>query len=46
MAFIPYSSVVESLMYAMVSTRLDIAHAVRVVSGFMSNPGKTHWQVV
>ena len=43
---IPYSSRVGSLMYAMVSTRLDLAHAVGVVSGFMSNQGKTHWQAV
>jgi len=33
-------------MYAMVCTRLDIAHAVGVVSRFMSNPGKMHWEVV
>uniref|UniRef100_A0A2N9EWM8 Integrase catalytic domain-containing protein n=1 Tax=Fagus sylvatica TaxID=28930 RepID=A0A2N9EWM8_FAGSY len=32
MASIPYSFVVGSLMYAMVCTRLDIAHAVGVVS--------------
>jgi len=40
---VPYTSVVGSLMYAMVCTRLDIAHAVGVVSRFMSNPGKEHW---
>ncbi|GLJ31516.1 hypothetical protein SUGI_0632490 [Cryptomeria japonica] len=39
MSNIPYSSVVGSLMYAMVCTRPDIAHAVGVVSRFMSNPG-------
>nr|KYP73926.1 Retrovirus-related Pol polyprotein from transposon TNT 1-94 [Cajanus cajan] len=39
---IPYSSVVGSLMYAMVCTRPDLAHAVSVVSRFMSNPGKAH----
>lgn len=43
---IPYKSVVGSLMYAMVSTHLDIAHAVGVVSRFMSNPGKPHWETV
>lgn len=31
---------VGSLMYAMVCTRPDIAHAVGVVSRFLSNPGK------
>ena len=46
MASIPYSSAVGSLMYAMVSTRLDIAHAVGVVSRYLSNPGKPHWDAV
>ncbi|GKV52757.1 hypothetical protein SLEP1_g59325 [Rubroshorea leprosula] len=40
---VPYASTVGSLMYAMVCTRPDIAHAVRVVSKFLSNPGKQHW---
>ncbi|RVW41518.1 Retrovirus-related Pol polyprotein from transposon TNT 1-94 [Vitis vinifera] len=35
-----------SLMYAMVCTRPDIAHAVGVVSRFMSRPGKQHWEAV
>ncbi|GKU96422.1 hypothetical protein SLEP1_g9661 [Rubroshorea leprosula] len=42
MSSIPYSSVVGSLMYAMVCTWLDIAHAVGVRSRFLSNPGKIH----
>ena len=46
MADIPYSQVVGSLMYAMVCTRADIAYAVNVVSRFMSNPGKLHWDAV
>ena len=33
-------------MYAMVYTRLDIAHAVGVVSRYMSRPEKQHWEVV
>ena len=33
-------------MYAMVYTRLDIAHAVGVVNKFLVNPGKDHWKVV
>ena len=40
---VPYASAVGSLMYAMVCTRPDIAHAVGVVSRFLSNPGKEHW---
>ena len=33
-------------MYAMVSTRPDISHAVGVVSSFMANPGEEHWRAV
>jgi hypothetical protein len=38
--------VVGSLMYAMVFTRLDIAHAVGVLSRYMSKPGKEHWTTI
>nr|GEW73389.1 retrovirus-related Pol polyprotein from transposon TNT 1-94 [Tanacetum cinerariifolium] len=34
---VPYASAVGSLMYAMVCTRPDLAHAVGVVSRFLSN---------
>ena len=44
MAKIPYASAIESLMYAMICTRLDIAHAVGAASRFMSNPSKQHWE--
>ena len=43
MSHVPYASVVGSLMYAMVCTRLDIAHEVGVLSMYMSKPGKEHW---
>ena len=46
MQHVPYASAVGSLMYAMVCTRLDIAHAVSTVSRFMSNPGRPHWEAV
>ncbi|CAA0826453.1 Pentatricopeptide repeat-containing protein [Striga hermonthica] len=46
MAGVPYSSAVGSLMYAMVCTRPDIAHAVGIVSRYLSNPGKDHWEDV
>ncbi|RVW64151.1 Retrovirus-related Pol polyprotein from transposon TNT 1-94 [Vitis vinifera] len=46
MKSVPYSSMVGSLMYAMVCTRPDLAFAVSVVSRFMSNPGKAHWEAV
>ena len=33
-------------MYAMVCTKPDIAHTVGVVSRYISNPCKTHWEAV
>jgi hypothetical protein len=46
MSKIPYDSAVGSLMYLMVCTRPDIAHAVGLVSRYMANPGKIHWEAV
>jgi hypothetical protein len=46
MSRVPYSSTFGSLMYAMVCTRPNIAHAVRVVSRYMNNLGKEHWEAV
>ena len=46
MSKVSYSSVVGSLMYVMLCTRPDIAHAVGVVSMYMNNLGKEHWKIV
>eukprot|EP00253_Pinus_taeda_P013698 PITA_13698 len=46
MSHVPYASAVGNLMYAMVCTRPDIAHAVGVLSRFMSKQGKQHWTTV
>ena len=46
MSRVPYESPVASLMYAMISTRPSIAHAVGVLSRFMSNLGKDHQTTV
>ena len=46
MSKVPYASAIGSLMYVMVCTRLDITHAVGVVSRFMSRPGNQHWEIV
>lgn len=43
---IPYANIVGPIMYAMVCTRSDITHVVSLVSKFMLNPGKTHWQAL
>jgi hypothetical protein len=41
-----YANAVGSLMYAMVCTRLDIAHAVGFFSRYMSKPWKENWTTV
>ena len=46
MAQVPYQSVVGSLMYAMVHTRLDISHTISIVSRYTHDAGKEHWQAV
>ncbi|GJW10631.1 retrovirus-related pol polyprotein from transposon TNT 1-94 [Tanacetum coccineum] len=46
MSKVSYANVVGSLMYLMVCTRPDIAYAVSVVSRYLANPGKNHWEAV
>jgi hypothetical protein len=46
MAKLSYVLAIGSLMYAMVCTRPNIAHAMGALSRFMLNPGKQHWEVV
>lgn len=46
MSSVPYASGVGSIMYAMVCSRPDLAYAVSVISRFMSNPGKIHWEAL
>ena len=46
MSKVLYALAIGSLMYAMVCTRPDIAHAVGVVSRFKSRPGRQHWEAV
>src|SRR4051812_5812458 len=43
---IPYANIVGSLMCVMVYTRPDIAYVVGLVSRYMANPGKSHWQAL
>ena len=42
---IPYTSAVGSIMYTIVATRPDLAYAIGVVTRYISNPGKKHWEV-
>ena len=46
MSKVPYASAVGCLMYAMVCTRPDLAHAVSTVSKYMANPSREHWNAV
>ncbi|KAM6585079.1 hypothetical protein CsatB_012081 [Cannabis sativa] len=46
MSEVPYSSAVGSVMYLMVSTRPDLAYAISVLSKYMANPGKQHWEAM
>ena len=41
-----YASVVESLIFVMICTRPDIAQAMGIVSWFMANLGRGHWNIV
>ena len=46
MSKVPYANAVRCLMYLMVCTRPDISHVVSVVSRYMADPGKEHWNAV
>jgi ATP-binding cassette subfamily B (MDR/TAP) protein 1 len=46
MSQVPYASAVRSLMFAMIGTRLDIARAAGVVSWYMTNLGRKHWNTI
>lgn len=46
MKIVPYASAVDSLMYLIVCTRLDLSYSVSLVSRFMANPGEEHWRAV
>lgn len=46
MAKISYANAIDSLMYAMVCTRSDFSQAVGVVSKYMHDVGREHWQAV
>ena len=39
----PYANGVGSIMYGMVCSKPDLAHAVSMISRFMGDPGSAHW---
>lgn len=44
MAHASYSSGVDSLMYGMVCNSPDLVYTVSVISRFMANPSRKHWE--
>ena len=44
MKAVPYSLVVDNLMYTQVSTSLDIAFVVDVLGRYLSDLGQSHWK--
>ncbi|GJS63412.1 retrotransposon protein, putative, ty1-copia subclass [Tanacetum coccineum] len=46
MSRVPYALAVGSLMFAMICIIPDIAHAVGVMSWYMAEPGREHWEAV
>ena len=43
---VPYHEAVGSLMYASLSTHLDITYAMQTISQFTKNLGAAHWEAV
>ena len=43
---IPYASAIGSIMYAMLCTRPDVAHAISLTSRYQCDPGLEHWTAV
>ena len=46
MSPVPYPSIVRRIMHAMVCSRQDTSHDISVVSRYMHNLIKVHWQAV
>jgi hypothetical protein len=43
---ISYDSVIGSIMYALICTRLNVSYALSVISTHQANPGIVHWTTV
>jgi tRNA C32,U32 (ribose-2'-O)-methylase TrmJ len=46
MRVIPYASVIESIMYAILCTHPDVSYALSATCRYQSNYGDTHWTIV
>ena len=45
MSRISYTSIVDSIMYAITCIKLDVTYSLGVVSRYQSDPGENHWKV-
>lgn len=43
---VSYFSVVGSIMYTMICTRPNVAYKISLLSQFMSNLGREHWEKI
>ena len=46
MSKIPYASIVDSIIYAMIYTRPNVAYSLEIVSRYQSNLEENHWKIV
>ena len=46
MSKVPYASAIGSIMYAMISTHLDVSYALSFTSRYQSDPDESHWTAV
>ena len=46
MSSIPYALIVESIIYAILCTRSDVAYVLNIVSRFQADPGEDHWKAM
>ena len=46
MSKVPYTSAIGSIMYAMISTRLDVSYAISATSRYQADLGEGHWTAV
>ena len=46
MSKIPYASAIGSIMYDMLSTRIDVSYALSMTRKYQSDPDESHWTTV
>jgi Reverse transcriptase (RNA-dependent DNA polymerase) len=46
MKMVPYDSIIRSIMYAMLCTRLDVSYALNMTSRYQKDPEENHWTAV